>query len=653
MTLYRQLVIFTLALFLILFSGTWYAKLESTRTFILNQLESHAQDTASSLGLAASQYPNDMVSLESMVQALFDRGYYETIKFVDIEGKTKVERNLMVVIEGVPQWFISMVPIKAPEAESLVMAGWSQLGTVHVKSHAGYAYNNLWQDTVRTTLFFLGCMVFVLVAGGFGLRLLLMPLVRVEHQADALCRKEYEIQEKIPRTRELRRVVEAMNRMTLKVKEMFAEQVSHAESLRERAYNDPLTGLGNRRYFESQVTARLDRKDSVTKGSMMLIRIYGLDKLNAEKGFVFVDGFLKKVGGKIHETTGKLAGAIAARLSGSDFTIFMPDYHQADAERIAAEVSGSLAALAVEEDITADNICNIGVCTYDFSVSLGRLLAEADLALGAAIQAGNNTWSIRSIAEEGDKSPQGQRQWRELLEKALKDRSIELHAQPVVKISDRNAVVHLEIFSRIVLGDGEVLSAGVFMPLAERLKLSSSLDRLVIEEVLKLDKAVIGCEKVAVNVSPVSLLDETFMGWLDNVLWKIPPKAPSVIFEFAETGAVANEEAVKNFANFVRECGHNMALDHYGQSCGSLRYLQSLKPDYVKIDRAYTTELKKEDSDSRFFVGSICSVAHSIDVTVIAEGVETESQVLILQELNIDAIQGYVVDRPKPVRKTI
>ena len=78
-----------------------------------------------------------------------------------------------------------------------------------------------------------------------------------------------------------------------------------------------------------------------------------------------------------------------------------------------------------------------------------------------------------------------------------------------------------------------------------------------------------------------------------------------------------------------------------------------MRPDYVKIDRAYTGELKDEESDSRFFIGSLCSVAHSIDIMVIAEGVETEQQVQILTELNLDAIQGYIVDRPKPIKEML
>ena len=103
----------------------------------------------------------------------------------------------------------------------------------------------------------------------------------------------------------------------------------------------------------------------------------------------------------------------------------------------------------------------------------------------------------------------------------------------------------------------------------------------------------------------------------------------------------------------MRKYGHAMGLDHYGQSFSNLGYLKSLRPDYVKIDRAYTGELKDEESDSRFFIGSLCSVAHSIDIAVIAEGVETEQQWQILKELNLDAIQGYIVDRPKPIKSMI
>ena len=649
MTLYRQLVIFTVSLFLILLMGTWFVKLDSTRTFLTDQLESHAQDTASSLGLAISQYPDDMVSVETMINALFDRGYYETIRFIDPNGKVLLERNLKVVIEGVPAWFIKMVPLKVPEANAYVTSGWRQAGTIYVKSHAGYAYNSLWQDIKHTTLLFAICGLFILIAGGLGLRMLLRPLVRVEQQAEALCRKEYEIQTKIPRTRELRRIVHVMNRMTEKVKEMFSEQVIQAEALRVRAYNDPLTGIGNRRYFESQAAAYLDRQESGLKGILMLIRIHGLETLNEQRGFLVTDELLKRVAAALQDISIRLTGSVLARLSGSDFVLFLPDYPSSETDRIAGEAVTALSGLAAADITATDNVSSIGVCAFDRKVSFGQLLAEADLALAAATQAGSNTWNVRTIVESTAKATFGQMQWKEALEKVLQERSITLYSQPVVKATDRKVVLHQEIFSRIILDKGKIVNAGIFIPIAERLKLMSSLDRLIMEEVMKLDRDLLGTDTMAVNLSTSSLQDESFVQWLKDTLMNLPEKAPKIIFEFTEFGAVQNENPVRSFAAAIRAAGHKIGLDHYGQSCGNLKYLQSLRPDYVKIDRAYTDELKGEDSDSRFFISSLCSVAHSIDIVVIAEAVETENQLRLLQELNIDAIQGYLIDRSKPI----
>ena len=273
MTLFRQLLIFTLVLFFFLFAGTWFARLNSTRTFLLDQLESHAQDTATSLGLSISPYmvKKDLPAVETMINAVFDRGYYRVIRLADVEDKVLVDRTQEVVMEGVPRWFVSFVPLETPSAMSIVLAGWSQAGTVLVESHPGYAYKTLWDTVVTTSLWFLVMIIVVLVGGGFGLRVLLKPLKRVEHQAEILCKKQYEIQTNLPRTRELRRVVEAMNKMTYKVKDMFDEQARVAERLRKNAYHDSLTGLGNRRYLEGQVATRRESGESSVNGAFMLV----------------------------------------------------------------------------------------------------------------------------------------------------------------------------------------------------------------------------------------------------------------------------------------------------------------------------------------------------------------------------------------------
>ncbi len=651
MTLYRQLVIFTLVLFLVLFTGTMLVKFESTRSFLIDQLESHAQDTATSLGVSISQYTieNDMPAVQSMINAVFDRGYYRIIRYTDTQGNIIIDRGLDVTIENVPQWFISLVPLKTPEASANVMANWRQAGTVYVKSHPGYAYKTLWENVVRMTVWFLACGVLVLIAGGFGLRLLLQPLVLLERQADALCKKKYEIQEHLPKTKELRRVFEAMNRMTSKVREMFEEQVAITEGLRKSAYNDSLTGLGNRRYFESQIIARLDRQDTTTQGVLVLVQLNGLHALNQQKGFQAGDDLLKRIGDLLQEATKPYAKTVLARLTGGDFGIFVPDGSSWDAESIAETVSVQLNQAVVEKLTLTDNVGHVGAISYESSTTLGRMLSEADLALRSAQQAGSNKWSVHSLTEETGKMPLGQQQWKETLEQALTQRKIILFSQSVVNTYDRNDIIHLEIFSRIVQDDGKFLSAGVFMPFTERLHLVSTLDRIALEDVMELDAAKMSVDRVAVNVSPASIQNDSFRRWILFAIENLPKKAPRINFEFSELGAVRHLELIKEFSSVARKYGHLVGLDHYGQSFSHLGYLKSLRPDYVKIDKAYTGELKDAENNSRFFIGCLCSVAHSLDITVIAEGVETEQQWLLLKELNLDAIQGYIIDRPKPL----
>ncbi|MBW2485440.1 MAG: EAL domain-containing protein, partial [Deltaproteobacteria bacterium] len=530
-----------------------------------------------------------------------------------------------------------------------VMLGWRQAGTVYVKSHPGYAYKTLWENVVRMTLWFVGWGIVVMVLGGFGLKILLKPLVLVEKQADALCKKRYEFQDMLPKTKELRRVVEAMNRMTHKVKEMFEEQVSIAEGLKKQAYYDSLTGLGNRRFFESQIMARLERGDSSTKGIVLMFQVRNLHELNQQKGFQAGDELLQKVGALLQEATKQYSNTILSRLTGGDFAIFIPDASSWDAESVAESICQKLSQLAVEKITLTDNVGHVGAVSYESATTLNRLLSEADLALRAAQQTGPNTWQINAVTQETEKMPMGQQQWKDILEQAMSERQVVLFAQSVVNVFDRAKIFHLEIFSRIRQEDGTLLSAGIFMPFAERLQFVSYLDRIVLEKVMNIESRNIEGDHVAVNVSSASLQNDSFRKWVYSVMKTFPEKKPRINFEFPEFSAIQNLALIKEFSEFVRQYGHRVGLDHYGQSFSHLGYLKSLQPDYVKIDRAYTGELKVKESDSRFFIGSLCSVAHSLDINVIAEGVETEQQWEILKELNLDAIQGYIVDKPKPL----
>ena len=649
MTLFRQLLVFTLILFFLLFAGTWIALIQGTRTFLSEQLASHAQDTATSFGLSISPHvaDKDFATVETMMNAVFDRGYYKSIKFVDIEGNQLVGRAMEIKIDGVPGWFVSFVPLQAPVASSLVTAGWSQAGVVYVESNPGYAYKEFWNIALMMTAWFVVMGLFVAIFGGLGIRYLLKPLHRVEEQAQALTKRKYIIQEKLPRTRELNSVVSAMNNMTLKVKSMFETQAAAARRLQEQVYRDDLTGLGNRRYFDGQIKPRLERREGNVKGAIFLVQISDLKKLNDEKGYVAGDALLRRAAEILKDVTRTYGKAALSHFSGGDFGIFLPDVTAEDAEHLAENIVSQLPLLAREKLSLSDNVGHVGCVLYRQAAPLGTLLAEADNMLRLAQDGGPNKYQMKVHADDAAEGL-GEQQWKSILDDILDKQEITLYGQSAVSAESRDALLHKELFSRIIQNDGKVISAGVFMPLAKRLGLASRLDRLVIKEAMQLRSDIIGTDKIAINVSAASLQDKSFMTDIITAVKRQPLSMPRIIFEFVEFSAIQYLDDLTEFRNSISSRGNGIALDHFGSSFSNFGYLHSLRPDYVKIDRAFTSGIDKDDTDNDFFISSLCNVAHSLDIEVIAEGVENEHEWQILKELGVDGMQGYFVDRPSP-----
>ena len=643
MTLYRQIVMVILVVFPLLFAGTLTVAVERTRIFLKEQLQSHAQDTATSLGLSLSPHmqDEDLPTMKSMVDAIFDRGYYREIKVEKTDGTPLIVRDQDVKIEGVPAWFVAHLPLDTPEAKAAVMAGWKLAASVYVSSHPGYAYDQLWQTATRIFYWFAALALLALALAMVALHFLLKPLQAVERQAEALCARKYQFQERLPRTRELRRVVVAMNRMTEKVKAMFAEQASSAERLREQAYRDSLTGLGNRRYFDSQLQARLLGSEEAGNGALLLVQLKDLRALNERLGFEAGDRLVAAAARVIEQAVAGVEGAVIARLTGADFGLLLPSVSSAQADDLAKSLAGALGQMSSQGLSESSNVGHVGVAMYEPGRQPGEVLAEADNALRAAQSAGENAW--QRYQAEGAAMP-GRREWKARLEEVINAGTVVLEGQQVVDAAETGKVLHREVFVRIPNPEGGLWNAGVFMPTAEQLGLARDIDRIVVRQVLEHLGSRSEAVPVAVNLSPASLRNEEFVSWLLGALERAGALRAGIIFELPEFGAVRDLEAVRNFAARVRDLGHGVALDHFGRSFSSFGYLQSLRPEYVKIDRAYT---RLADRDDQFFVESLCSVAHSLDILTIAEGVEDQERWEALKQLHVDGIQGYVAGRPE------
>ncbi len=648
MTLYRQIFFSVLVCLVFLFCCFWLVQLNSTRGFLENQLQSNAQDTATSLGLSLSvslEGGGGTAEMETMVNAIFDRGYFQAVVVRDIEDNILFSREVPASSAAIPAWFIRLFPISSPPAQALLMNGWSRAGRLEVRSNPGYGYQNLWESAKRATLWAFLSFILVAAAGSFVLKLLLRSLDKVEQQAIDLSNRQYHIQQKIPRTRELRRVVLAMNKMTAKVRDMFEEQTSVVEELRRFSYQDALTGMGNRRFFVGQLKKNLKEEGGQAR-IFFLLHVEGLQELNDQKGYKTGDELISNVASIIEKTMEAFPGVVCGRLSGSDFGILLVNSSEENAQGIAEQLQHAVQQLRAYEGSLAERVSCVGGVIFNGSVTIEEILSKGDEALRNSLHSGTVAPNIIDIVGAKSAPALARTRLQEIVQYALAEKKIALKCRKTVRNAKEMECVQYEILSQFFDEEDNVLSAELLMPVAEQFGLMVPIDRLVIEKVLTVPPSVFCGKTVTVNLSAASVADDDFVCWLERKLRRQSAGGLKFNFEMPEFLVSAHLEEIAAFGKKMAVLGHGMGVDHFGQGLVRFGYLQTLQPDYIKIDRALTQELIEKESDVYFFIRSLCTVAHSLDIRVMVDGVENEQQRNLLMELNIDAVQGFYIDKP-------
>ena len=651
MTLYRQLIILVITLFIAGYIGSFSISSTNLRHFLDKQLASHAQDTATSLGLSLSSaiQGDDLPVMEAMIDAVFDRGYYQRIAVTAVNGMTLIERSNPVRIKDVPDWFVRHVGLDTPGAEALVMAGWKQAATVHVHSHPGHAYRELWQNTVDTFWMFFLTALAVMLLGLLMIRIMLRPLQGVESQAEAICNGSYPIQEGLPRTRELRRVVEAMNRLSHKVNESFTKHSALTDRLRNEAHRDSLTGLGNRRWFNQQLQHQLDTQEKPARGALILVALQHLDRVNAEAGYQAGDHLLQTVAKLLESHIEHCPRCHVFRISGSEFGILGVELEISEAETLAGELASDLSQPGIADMALQGGVAHIGVAMWEHGDAEDTLLARVDIAMRTAQASGENTWHRYKPATEGAAPVRGNQEWRDHLHQVIRTGGITLFMQPVYTLSDDPPrPMHRELLARVTDDSGKPLDASLFMPMAERLGLAVEIDKTIIRLAIQyLEAHRDENTPLAVNLATGSLHDPAFPEWLHATLLDNPGTANRLLFEFPESAILKNTRHVASVIDRLAAAGYRCGIDHFGRSFRSLAHLCSLKVQYLKIDGSYTRDIHRE-SDNQFFVRALCDTAHSIDIQVIAGAVETGADAGMIARLNVDGVQGHLYGKPLP-----
>lgn len=437
----------------------------------------------------------------------------------------------------------------------------------------------------------------------------------------------------LPTTADLRTVVQAINSMSTKLQQYFEAQAKEAEKLREKAYQDAVSGLGNRNFFMAQLRSWVHDGG---EGGIALIKVEQIDNAYDDKGFAEGDALVASIANHISSCL-TLSDATTARIGRDEFALILPGM---TAEDLYNTGSLLLETLRAHVDADVDAHLAIGLVANDNQTDVGKLLSQADNALATAKQ--NPTQPLHLIRHTSTSNVMGKTQWKSLVEEAISEGLFVYKYQPAVA-SDRTPL-HREVFTAIEKDDN-FYGAGQFLNAIEQLKMGEHLDRHVISRLIVMLSSGELVGPVAVNLTTSSSTSASFLRWLSDKLAQSKNLSGQLLFEIPESVFVYHQDNASLLADSIVRLGFDFGVDNYGRHFESLDYIKAFQPSYVKIDFAYTADIN--DDEKRMLLSSISRTANNLGITTIATRVETEQQLQQLSELYVDGFQGFVFDKQK------
>jgi len=595
---------------------------DTTRNYLQTQMASHAQDTATSLGLSISPYLEDdsLMIAQTMATAIFDSGYYSQIKFTDVQNNIVFELQNPKRVESVPGWFISAVELGAPTMHSEINNGWMMAGTLDVTSHTGQSYLTLWQHTLRSLY-----SSFLLLAASLAIAFLILravfkPLKAVEDQATLVTRKRFTLNKEIPVARELRTVTQAINNMVINLQSTFDSLTKQTQALTEEVYIDSLTGLGNRKSFENHFNSVVN---NITDDAPITALMLTLPSLNNINQVVSYD---------------ELPNSTIFRLNGGTFVLLAP-YDVLFLNKARLDLIDNLSQK--ENSLHINGYANLAIVGVEQGASLGEVLSLLDT--GCTI--GEDTTFDKNDKE----SLFSVNQWRTLIKSIINAGEVSFSVQPVKQANKTDSQCYFEVFAHFI-HEGEKVNNGHLFAMAEKLNLTEELDKKIIRSFVDV-KEQYPNDVFALNISKASLYSADFIQWLTLYSHTKPVIKTNLVFELHEIGLLYNVHVASLHIDAIKELGINVCIEHFGTSLTSFRYLQGLDIEYVKIDGSYIQDLVT-NPQSQFYIQTVNNICHGFGIKVLACLIEKTETLEILEYLGCDGVQGNLILPPSKIIKS-
>ena len=417
---------------------------------------------------------------------------------------------------------------------------------------------------------------------------------------------------------------------------------------------DTATGLATRAAFESEVGAALANTQAGTAHSVIYIDLDQMHVINENFSMPVGDEVIVSVADVLRRRVPR--GAIAARISGDRFAIFLPDadlgaaWDVADSLRAAA---GELTHLAGRATLTVSLSAGVAQVNLESKQPLAHALAAAEIACKAAKDRGRDRVERYESTDESIIRRLDDVHLVSGLRDSLAKDQFRLYAQLIQPLGLAGGEPRYEILLRRQLESGEVLQPSKFMSAAERYQMMPAIDAWVIENTFAalaeyselLTRRMV---RFSINLSAQSLSDDGLIGIIDKacVAARIPPDL--ICFELTETAAVSNLARTEEIMQELRSMGFQFALDDFGTGQSSLAYLKSLPVSILKIDGTFVRD-SMTNTRSADMVKAIAQLARTMGMTTVAEYVESDDLRTQMANLGVDYGQGFAIGKPAPL----
>jgi diguanylate cyclase (GGDEF)-like protein len=421
---------------------------------------------------------------------------------------------------------------------------------------------------------------------------------------------------------------------------------------------DQMTALLTRPAFETQVRGQLAARRQPAPDCVLYFDVDRLHVVNDNFGMHVGD----EVIGKIAEVLGKKPrpGALAARIAGDRFAVFLPDCTLEFAQQIGAMLRRQCAELTYPRGDGTVQVSVSGGAAELPEESQNRLahgLANAEIACKAAKDRGRNRVETFEASDLSIMRRSADIVLVQSLHEALTADRFALFAQPILPLNAERKEPRFEFLLRMVSENSELLPPEKFLSAAERYQLLPAIDRWVVKNALG---ALAGhaaslkghAKRFSINISGASIASEEFLAFVEDSIRDsgVPPEA--LCFELTETSAVSNLARADRLMRRLRTLGCTFALDDFGTGLSSLVYLKSLPVSVLKIDGAFVRDAGVNPR-TESMVRAIAQLARTMGMETVAEYVETDDLRTRMAGLGVDYGQGFAIGRPVPIDQVL